>query len=155
MSHEDIESQSHPSFSETPISLSTISEDPSLTWDSRVCRAISAGQSAKDKFLGVPSCEYCAPKLELRDRYFVIILGRDCSHSGFTDRKCVASSHCNPASLSRDPRLIPSPSSIVHGFPSLREARAYWNEVFPDSSLEHLPSVCDHLPASEPGWLIL
>jgi len=144
---------SHEVISEPPISINTLSLE--ISWNFRVSRAQSAGQFARDKLLGNSSCAYFAPDIGLRDRFFVIIKGRDCAHQGFTDRKHIASSHCNPAPHSSDPRFKPCSSCIYHAFASLREVREFWNQVFPDKSLEHLPSVCDHHHLSDSEWLVL
>ena len=132
----------------------TLSEQP-IQWNFRLLRAESLGASDRDKLLEIPSCEFHAVDLSIRDRIFVVVRGRDCSHTGYTDRKCVASSHCNIAEFVKDPRLIPSPLCIFQSFPSLREARVYWNQVFPDTPLNPLPVSCDHAPHTPEEWLLL
>jgi len=147
MSQEELESSS------ASISIDTLSSNQ-ISWNFRQSRAESLGQSDSDRLRCVPSCAYQAPSLGVRDRIVVVVQGRDCNHKGYTDRKCVASSHCNIADFVKDPRLIPSPDCILQVFPSLREARIYWSQIFPDIPLEPLPSLCDHSPLLLEEWQV-
>jgi len=155
MSLEDIDSPSQEPVSHEPpgTSLNTLSEEP-ISWSFRISRAESLGQSDRDKLLGLPSCAYSAKDLSIRNR-IVVVRGRDCSHTGFTDRKSVASSHCNLVEVSSDPRLIPSPLCIFQSFPSLKEARVYWHQIFPGTSLDPLPVTCDHISQEPEEWHLL
>ena len=113
----------------------------SMPWDLRVSAAESLGQYARDKLLSHLSCEFVPPPTHLKSRIWVVVSGSLCAHCGHTDLFSVVQSHCfhlNPVTLTR----CPAPQSIFQGFPSLREARVYWQQVYPEAEFDYLPVSC-------------
>ena len=141
MSHEVTESDQEWTIVPCQVAVPEQSSQSSIPWDLRVSSAESLGQYARDKLLSRPSCEFVPPPTRLKSRIWVVVSGSLCAHCGHTDRFSVVQSHCfhlNPLTHIK----CPAPLSIFQGFPSLREARVFWQQVYPEAEFDCLPVSC-------------
>ena len=114
-----------------------------VSWDFRIARANQLGQIASAKLRNDSAVHQAVQSTGLKNRYWVVVRGSYCAHVGFTARFSIADSHISVASSSESDSAAPSP--ICEAFASLAEVREFWNQVYPESSLEHLQSVCNPL----------
>ena len=109
------------------------------SWEERLSRASNLGIIAKHKLSNTSVELVPVESVPLKSRYWVVVRGSQCAHVGFTDRFAVAKQHISESEQSEPVPLAP----ICESFSSLAEVREFWNQVYPDTSLEHLQSTCN------------
>ena len=110
------------------------------SWEARLSRARTLGIIAKQQVSNSAEEPVTIEPLSLKNRYWVVIRGSCCAHVGYTDRLAVAKQH---TSVSDQSEPSASSSPICESFSSLAEVREFWNQIYPDTSLEHLQSTCN------------
>ena len=114
-----------------------------LVEQSRLDRARNIGIIASHTLRNSQVPDIPIEKLQLRNRYWIVVRGARCAHSGLSESWACAKLHVDFSVSSESSRILPSP--IFEAFPSLSEARVFWEEVFPGVTLDHLCSACNPL----------